>query len=629
MATRTSAKSGNWSATDTWVGGVVPANGDAFVIAAAHDVIFDVDQSAMATGMAASTINGILRFKTTADTFLKMNGNITFTSVGGSPANLFVGNSWADPIPRGVTATIQFSAGATNMVGNSNAAFFFGWVPEHSHSTVATAALTGATSITFTDDMELVAGEKIVIGATGAPMVGDWNDHRMTTGVKGLHTIQTYDAVTKTATLTEPLEHDRAAGDLVGRFTRQIVITRPTQYAYQVSSLLNAHFEGVLFQNTRGPSSHQGYGFMSKWQTEFPGIEAGVFHCTAYNSPQGALGYNPSRILIEDSVVYQDDAPANTTTGIIQYRDTTPSVQGHINRVVCINTHGWLVFNATGCEFNDLVTQNTGGIAGVYSLAGCTVRRWENKTPGVSSSGLYLDGNVFVDCTINSAVPIEARSSLLSRMYNIDGVAGANGSISNQGEFAWQDGATPAIVSGRISYTGHIWHDYPMYFPAGVPMSFAIPCRVRDDQMQARLQIIDPAADPYAPLDLFETYLTTLLDPAWITRDPENPPTVPRTIDGAFAGCLDEDTLPSATAVDEWVTLRVAYTSASSRFLIVRIWANGWVTWDQWWGNFPWNDDEGGNGWYNGVYGTRVEFDVSAIQEVMMMSGVGRTTRLD
>lgn len=54
-------------------------NGDAFNIPVGVVVKCDVDQSSMATGMAASVIDGLLHFDADTNTCLKMNGNITGT----------------------------------------------------------------------------------------------------------------------------------------------------------------------------------------------------------------------------------------------------------------------------------------------------------------------------------------------------------------------------------------------------------------------------------------------------------------------------------------------------------------------------------------------------------------------
>lgn len=88
MATITSAKSGNWGTTSTWVGGVVPTNGDSAIIAEGHQVMFNVDQSGFANGLTGLTINGILYWNNAGVTCLKMNGNITGTG------RLYVAGMW-------------------------------------------------------------------------------------------------------------------------------------------------------------------------------------------------------------------------------------------------------------------------------------------------------------------------------------------------------------------------------------------------------------------------------------------------------------------------------------------------------------------------------------------------------
>lgn len=65
MAIITSAQSGLWSSTSTWSGGVLPANNDSVVIAATHQVEFDVNLSSFTNGIKGITIqNGAKLFCT-------------------------------------------------------------------------------------------------------------------------------------------------------------------------------------------------------------------------------------------------------------------------------------------------------------------------------------------------------------------------------------------------------------------------------------------------------------------------------------------------------------------------------------------------------------------------------------
>lgn len=74
MATITSAASGNWSDTATWVGGVVPGAADDVVIGAGHNVIADVDFTVL-TVSAAFNVSTFLT--------IDSNRNITCTGANG------------------------------------------------------------------------------------------------------------------------------------------------------------------------------------------------------------------------------------------------------------------------------------------------------------------------------------------------------------------------------------------------------------------------------------------------------------------------------------------------------------------------------------------------------------------
>jgi hypothetical protein len=59
MAVITSTASGNFNATGTWVGGVVPVDGDSFIIAAGHTVTYNVT-SPVTNGFDDSDVYGIV-----------------------------------------------------------------------------------------------------------------------------------------------------------------------------------------------------------------------------------------------------------------------------------------------------------------------------------------------------------------------------------------------------------------------------------------------------------------------------------------------------------------------------------------------------------------------------------------
>jgi hypothetical protein len=81
MATITSTTSGNFNATATWVGGVVPIDGDSFVIATGHNVTYNVT-TPVTTGFQDSDIYGILQTQSGVSTVLRMNGRLRIRTNG-------------------------------------------------------------------------------------------------------------------------------------------------------------------------------------------------------------------------------------------------------------------------------------------------------------------------------------------------------------------------------------------------------------------------------------------------------------------------------------------------------------------------------------------------------------------
>ena len=91
MATITSAQTGDWHATGTWVGGSIPANNDLVVIAHGHKVTLSTDiQSAITDNI---TIDGNLHFADGGKMHLNGRMTVNNTSNSNDTAGEFVTDS--------------------------------------------------------------------------------------------------------------------------------------------------------------------------------------------------------------------------------------------------------------------------------------------------------------------------------------------------------------------------------------------------------------------------------------------------------------------------------------------------------------------------------------------------------
>lgn len=165
MAAITSAQTGLWSATSTWVGGVVPGEFDTVTIAVGHTVTVDGTYTVGNDVTNGLTINGRLRASRTVNSLLTLKTTIANAATG----------EWdwgieGDTIPASVTAgvRINFSGTMANnkydiQLGNTNRMNLIGMrgVNKRRH-TKTTTAVVGGTTVTFT-----------VEDATGWA-IGDW-----------------------------------------------------------------------------------------------------------------------------------------------------------------------------------------------------------------------------------------------------------------------------------------------------------------------------------------------------------------------------------------------------------------------------------------------------------------------
>ncbi len=241
MTTYTSAQSGSWSSSSTWNPTGVPGNGDTVTIQPDHIVVFDVDQSSLATGLSGLTINGTLSFARTSTTYLKVKSTVT------GDGKLEVGTR-ANPISRPAAPTSPMATLHLNGYLSLDTVEIAGWTPDVHRTRLAADAASGATQIVLEDDMGLQQGDKIVIGARSCNRPFNTS----TEPNEGLFTVQSYDASTKTVTLSSGLGYPRVAGDFVTYYdqtvrisTSQRVLFQDLKNLYLKGAVLNAGFANI------------------------------------------------------------------------------------------------------------------------------------------------------------------------------------------------------------------------------------------------------------------------------------------------------------------------------------------------------------------------------------------------
>lgn len=158
MATITSTQTGLWSATSTWVGGVVPVDNDTVVIASGHEVTFDVDTSGFANGIAGITVTGTLSVSISTSSYLKMKAA---TYIGGA-GTFNVGTS-STPIPFAVKFTLTGGSGWYVQGSGGLTMGVYGTEPSIKYAKLSGAESAGATRLEIDTD---VTGDIWTVGDT-------------------------------------------------------------------------------------------------------------------------------------------------------------------------------------------------------------------------------------------------------------------------------------------------------------------------------------------------------------------------------------------------------------------------------------------------------------------------------
>ena len=243
MATVTSVQSGLWSSGSTWNTGNPPAAGDQVVISSGHTVTYDVVEGSsldVELGVSASSVDidiyGTLQFDTSATQPLRLRykGLIQIRGTG-----KFICGTETNPMP--VRVTIQKTAaggsmmsvaatgGELSFVGSPNVPYDSqeGWY--RFVTKLASAASSGATTITVVDNLNWGVGDVIVmpqLPAAEAPSTATNPFIATVTNVSG-----------NTLTLSAGLPHAYPAGAEVAKVNRSIVLrTATTSGAHVVTA---------------------------------------------------------------------------------------------------------------------------------------------------------------------------------------------------------------------------------------------------------------------------------------------------------------------------------------------------------------------------------------------------------
>jgi len=237
MATITSFATGFYDVGGTWVGGIVPVEGDKVIIASGHNVTIRDTRIAGDDTTTAITLTGTLTASRAANSSFTAKGDIQMSAL--TSAGLDYGrNSTANPIPAGITATLilNYSAAMVNykyglFKGDSANVYFCG--AARTRNTVTTSSLA-------------VSGTSVDVADITGWAVGDWVVFAQTDGVishherKQIATLTPGTGTTGTITFTA-VSYAHAIGCSVGNFSSNVTVksyntTNPAYVCFRVTS---------------------------------------------------------------------------------------------------------------------------------------------------------------------------------------------------------------------------------------------------------------------------------------------------------------------------------------------------------------------------------------------------------
>jgi hypothetical protein len=445
MVTTTSVGSGNWSEAGTWNNGV-PANGDSVVIASGHTVVFDVDESGFAAGLAGLTINGTLRFAVAANTVLKLACSVVGTG------SLYVGNSGADPIQNAYTAKIQFN-GAYEITGSLASVAFYGRVRTGGFlSRLNQAYGIGTATMVLKDEVELEANDVVSLSS---PTAGQYAE---------LLTVKSYTSATKTVVFTAGCAVAHVENDYLMLITKNIVLE-------------NIHASSKAGALRKSGSTVKGVLFK---------------------------GFNPGPIRDITGCNIEFCTGQNNTNGGISYYGSGHTISGCTGQN---NTYGGISYYGSGHTISGCTGQNNTGGGISYYGSGHTISGWLG---GVNTDDLYytqsatLFGGTYQSTNFftNGYNDVSRLQQHTVEAFDFNGVAGDYRAWLRGGKIASDFVVKPAGAAQSWKFTLEnasfaVHRSFEVRVEAG--QTLVLRAFVRKSAVMAyqpRLQIVDPAADP-------------------------------------------------------------------------------------------------------------------------------------
>ena len=385
-------QSGDWGTKSTW-DMRVPCDGMAVQINTAHTIRFNVDQSAWVNGLAGLTINGILHFKSSSVTGLKMNGNITTGANGRLYVAYYYLNPKADFIKvngynnvyytdqiyknyyEKMDSTPLTKVNSIDEVENTPDSFYevestleyylnitedyVGYIVPIGRPTAgveslcqlilnATATInvpiirmygwypnkefTQLSADAAVNATTIVLNEDLGLQAGDKIVVGCGAVDGSPGGESCLYTVSAYNISTKTITITPGLINKRLKGDYVAFISRPIKVSRTSGTPYIIATKIdNCTFVGVNFATGYLGGVDQNNS-LDNWV---------IKHCSITGRTVLTWGKN---VIIEDVVCRTSYVPFNTL------------FSGSIKRVLCMQ--GALIAYSS-LPIIDCISQNT------------------------------------------------------------------------------------------------------------------------------------------------------------------------------------------------------------------------------------------------------------------------------